>query len=72
MALIALQGPAAEAALAPHVPEAAALAFMETTTATWDGRPVRLSRLGYTGEDGFELSLPAEAAQGLAEALLEG
>ncbi|MGF1659111.1 MAG: glycine cleavage system aminomethyltransferase GcvT [Rubrimonas sp.] len=69
-ALIALQGPAAETALAPLVPQAAALAFMETTEAPWRGAALRVSRLGYTGEDGFEISTPPELAEAFAEALL--
>jgi aminomethyltransferase len=70
-ALIALQGPAAEAALAHLVPEAAALTFMRTTEAQWDGAEIRISRLGYTGEDGFEISVPTRKAEAFAEALLK-
>ncbi|MSU90583.1 glycine cleavage system aminomethyltransferase GcvT [Rhodobacteraceae bacterium 2CG4] len=70
LAMIALQGPKAESVLAPIVPAAADLAFMETATAEIGGTPVRVSRLGYTGEDGFEISLPAEAAEALARRLL--
>jgi aminomethyltransferase len=69
-ALLALQGPAAEAALARLVPEAAALDFMRTTEASWGGHTVRVSRLGYTGEDGFEIAVPSEAAVAFAERLL--
>ena len=69
-ALLALQGPEAEAALALQVPECAALTFMQTADARWRERPVRISRLGYTGEDGFEISLPKDAAQAFAETLL--
>ena len=70
-ALLALQGPRAEAALARLVPECAALAFMQTAEARWDGRAIRVSRLGYTGEDGFEISLPKDRAAAFAERLLE-
>lgn len=71
LALIALQGPKAVNVLSPIVPGAADLIFMETMTAEIDGTPVRVSRLGYTGEDGFEISIPAGAADGFARRLLE-
>lgn len=70
-ALIALQGPEAAAALRPHVPEAAGLSFMETTEAQWGEADIRVSRLGYTGEDGFEIALPPGSAEDFARALLE-
>ncbi|MEO1190488.1 MAG: glycine cleavage system aminomethyltransferase GcvT [Pseudomonadota bacterium] len=70
-ALLAIQGPAAEAVLAPLAPEAASLLFMETMLCDVAGQPCRLSRLGYTGEDGFEISVPAEGAMALARRLLE-
>ncbi len=69
-ALLALQGPKAEAALARHCPEAAELYFMEAMPAEIAGIDVFLSRSGYTGEDGFEISVPAERAEELAELLL--
>ncbi len=69
-ALLALQGPAAERVLAPLIPTAASLAFMETAALDWEGADLRVSRLGYTGEDGFEISVPPERAPDLAEALL--
>lgn len=69
-ALVALQGPAAVAVVEALVPEAAALTFMSTVEAEIDGVACRLSRLGYTGEDGFEISVPAEAAETLARRLL--
>lgn len=69
-ALLALQGPGAEAALAALVPDAARLRFMQTAALGWDGAEVRVSRLGYTGEDGFELSLPPDRAADFAAALL--
>jgi len=72
-ALLALQGPAAERALAPLAEaELGALKrfrFLETKVA---GHPVLVSRTGYTGSDGFELYAPREAAQPLWEALLAG
>jgi aminomethyltransferase len=65
-ALIALQGPAAEAVLASLKPGTARLAFMQA--ATFD--ECLISRSGYTGEDGFEISVPREAAESLARQLL--
>lgn len=70
-ALIALQGPAAETVLASHCPQAVDLKFMETCLADVDGVPCRLSRLGYTGEDGFEISVPEAEAARLTSLLLE-
>ena len=67
--LLALQGPKAAAALTRLVPEAAGLVFMQAARATWNGHAVALSRSGYTGEDGFEISLPNEALEAFADAL---
>ena len=67
--LLALQGPKAVDALARLVPEAANLVFMQATRATWAGHQIALSRSGYTGEDGFEISLPNEALTAFADAL---
>lgn len=69
-ALVALQGPQAEAALAALNPEAARLAFMHTAELELCGAPCFVSRSGYTGEDGYEISVPVQAAQALARALL--
>ncbi len=69
-ALLALQGPAAETALAAVVPGAQGLTFMEADAFQWEGAPVWISRSGYTGEDGFEISLPAGQAKKFAEELL--
>lgn len=69
-ALIALQGPKAESVLAPLCPAAADLKFMETVTATLMDVPVRISRLGYTGEDGYEISIPEDKAVEITRALL--
>lgn len=67
--LLALQGPKAVDALARLVPEAAGLVFMQTARASWNGHAIGLSRSGYTGEDGFEISLPNEALVAFADAL---
>jgi aminomethyltransferase len=69
-ALLALQGPMAEAALAPHLPEVAEMRFMDVRALNWEGAALRVSRSGYTGEDGFEISLPGAAAEPFARALL--
>jgi len=69
-ALLALQGPMAATALARLAPAAADLRFMTTATMAVAGPDCRVSRLGYTGEDGFEISVPAGAAVGLARRLL--
>jgi aminomethyltransferase len=69
-ALIALQGPKAEAALAALVPEVRAMAFMDVRTVSLFGAACGVARSGYTGEDGFEISVPAETAEVLCEALL--
>ena len=66
-ALIALQGPAAEAAFAPIQPGARNLAFMQAARfGEW-----LVSRSGYTGEDGFEISVPLQDAAPLARELLK-
>ena len=69
-ALLALQGPAAADVLAGMVPEVAELAFMQSRELKLSGLDVRVSRLGYTGEDGFEISIHADHAQKLARTLL--
>jgi aminomethyltransferase len=70
-ALIALQGPKASAVLAKFCPEAPAMRFMDAGPHAVDGIDCFVSRSGYTGEDGFEISVPAEQAEALAKALLE-
>jgi len=69
-ALLALQGPEAEAVLVRHCPQAATLSFMTAATAEFDGIACAISRSGYTGEDGFEISMKAEHAERVARALL--
>ncbi|MEM1037627.1 MAG: glycine cleavage system aminomethyltransferase GcvT [Pseudomonadota bacterium] len=69
--LVALQGPDAEAVIAPHFLEAADLKFMRCAYIQKDGEKYMVSRCGYTGEDGFELLLPNnEAGIGLVKMLL--
>jgi aminomethyltransferase len=68
-ALLALQGPKAAAALSRIIPTTAELYFMEADSFMWEQEPLWISRSGYTGEDGFEISVPAESAQKLADAL---
>lgn len=67
--LLALQGPKAVIALARLVPKAAGLVFMQAIPLTWNGHAIGISRSGYTGEDGFEISLPNEALPAFADAL---
>jgi aminomethyltransferase len=70
-ALLALQGPAAEAVLAPLAPAVARLAFMQAAWCGIDGVRALVVRSGYTGEDGFEIAVPAEHAERVARRLLE-
>ncbi|HRP67858.1 MAG TPA: glycine cleavage system aminomethyltransferase GcvT, partial [Thauera sp.] len=69
-ALLALQGPAAGAVLARLAPETAKMVFMNVATVTLLGAECYVSRSGYTGEDGFEISVPADKAEALAKELL--
>lgn len=70
-ALLALQGPRAEAALAELWPEVTAMKFMDVRDASLPDATCIISRSGYSGEDGFEISVPADRAEGIAKALLE-
>ena len=69
-ALLALQGPRAVDALTRLVPGVDLLTFMTAGAFQWTGTDLWISRSGYTGEDGFEISLPAEMAEAFADALL--
>ena len=68
--LLALQGPLAEAALAQLVPSAAAMRFMDVAVVDSPFGSLWISRSGYTGEDGYEISVPDAGAEALARALL--
>ncbi len=70
-ALLALQGPLAEAVLARLVPGVVAMRFMDSLVLSWQGSELWISRSGYTGEDGFEISIPNAQAETFATALLE-
>src|SRR5690606_10835652 len=69
-ALLALQGPKAAEVMARHCPKAAGMGFMTATTATFGGVACAISRSGYTGEDGYEISVAATYAEAVARALL--
>jgi aminomethyltransferase len=70
-ALLALQGPLAEAVLARMVPEVVSMRFMHAAVFLWKSVELWISRSGYTGEDGFEISLPEAMAVAFANALLD-
>jgi len=70
-ALIALQGPKAESALAKLCAETPAMTFMDAGPHEVAGLACFVSRSGYTGEDGFEISVPAADAERLAKTLLD-
>ncbi len=69
-ALLAVQGPLAEQALAPLAPSVIDMHFMQVRQMQLLGAECVISRSGYTGEDGFEISVPADRAEDLARALL--
>ncbi|MGX1197147.1 glycine cleavage system aminomethyltransferase GcvT [Parvibaculum sp. MBR-TMA-1.3b-4.2] len=69
-ALIALQGPKAAAAMAELAPQTADQAFMTVNETDIDGAACLVSRSGYTGEDGFEISVPADKVEALTRKLL--
>ncbi|MHB8268318.1 glycine cleavage system aminomethyltransferase GcvT [Bradyrhizobium sp.] len=70
-ALLALQGPKAESVLTKFCADVAAMRFMDAGPRRIDGIDCFVSRSGYTGEDGFEISVPADKAEALAAALLD-
>lgn len=69
-ALVAVQGPKAEDVVGELCPAARELKFMETTVAEIMGAECRISRLGYTGEDGYEISIPEDRAVEITRAFL--
>ena len=70
-ALLALQGPAAQQVLGPFAPGLEKLSFMQMAEMDVNGTACLISRSGYTGEDGFEISVAAEHAEALARVLLD-
>ncbi|HKS60709.1 MAG TPA: glycine cleavage system aminomethyltransferase GcvT [Xanthobacteraceae bacterium] len=69
-ALIAVQGPSAVQAVGRHCPEAVGLTFMSAITTRFDGIDCHISRSGYTGEDGYEISCKATRVRAIVERLL--
>lgn len=69
-ALLAVQGPAAEAVLMASLPAVQSMRFLDTVHTHWNGVEVWISRSGYTGEDGFEISVPMASAEAFARLLL--
>ena len=70
-ALLALQGPKAAQVMARHIRNVGSLAFMSACSASFDGIDCHVSRSGYTGEDGFEISVKGTRAVAIAERLLD-
>ena len=69
-ALIALQGPGAESALAPLASSVSSMRFLDAREASIMGAKCIVTRSGYTGEDGFEISIPSSSAREIVETLL--
>jgi len=69
-ALIAVQGPAALRAVGRHCPDVVPMPFMSGITTRFDGIDCHISRSGYTGEDGFEISCKATRVRAIVERLL--
>ena len=70
LALLALQGPSAASVMAKWCPQATEMGFMTAAAASFDGFDCHISRSGYTGEDGFEISVTADRASEVARTLL--
>ena len=70
-ALMAIQGPEAAAVVQAHVPQAASMVFMDIRALDAFGTDIIISRSGYTGEDGYEISVPAAEANRVWDLLLE-
>ena len=70
-ALLALQGPKAASVLARFAPEVATMPFMSALSTKIDGVPVHISRSGYSGEDGYEISIHEDKVRSLADRLLK-
>ena len=69
-ALLALQGPAAASVLSRFAPDCANMIFMSAASLSIDGAECFVSRSGYSGEDGYEISIPNDAADRIARLLL--
>jgi aminomethyltransferase len=69
-ALLTLQGPLAEAILSVHAPEVIGMRFMDARATRLLGADCVVTRSGYTGEDGFEISVPVEASEAIAREIL--
>lgn len=70
-ALLALQGPKAEAALSHLIPSVENMVFMDVLSVEYKSARLWISRSGYTGEDGFEISIPQAVATAFAQSLLD-
>jgi aminomethyltransferase len=70
-ALLALQGPRAVDVLETVIPGVGQLGFMQGGPFNWQGHNLWISRSGYTGEDGFEISVPGSAVEALADAICD-
>lgn len=69
-ALLAIQGPKARDVFARMIPDAATMTFMQSLKFDWNGTEIWVSCSGYTGEDGYEVSVPNDQAGAFASALL--
>jgi aminomethyltransferase len=69
-ALVALQGPKAAEVLSRHCPDTSGMGFMTARATTFDNMPVHVSRSGYTGEDGYEISIVARKVEILWRSLM--